>query len=189
MAEDGVNFPRATSFLQALIGIIGLRATEDIRRGQFVGKYVGELLTPDEAQERRRASKAAKKKDIYLFALDKFVDPESPDPRLHQAYEIDGEFMSGPTRFINHSCDPNLRIFAIVNDHANKPFHDLCFFALRDIDRFEELTFDYLDGVDGEKPQEHRGRPRRNKADNEEDELTKTRCLCGAKGCRKFLWT
>lgn len=82
--------------------------------------------------------------------------------------------MSGPTRFINHSCDPNLRIFARVGDHADKHLHDLALFALREIPRGEELTFDYVDGVD----------------DNEEPEDPKnmTACLCGSTNCRKYLW-
>ncbi|KAG4427183.1 Histone-lysine N-methyltransferase, H3 lysine-9 specific dim-5, partial [Cadophora sp. M221] len=103
-----------------------LRSTEDIKRGQFVGSYVGELITSQEALMRRDAASSFSHKDVYLFALDKFSDPKSQDPRLRDdPYEIDGEFFSGPTRFINHSCDPNLRIFAVVTDHANKPFHGL----------------------------------------------------------------
>lgn len=100
--------------------------------------------------------------------------------------------MSGPTRFINHSCDPNLRIFAVVKDHANKPFHELCFFAVKPIERFTELTFDYLDGVDGVKGEKKGRRPRmldpEEAAEEDEEELIKTRCLCGAKNCRKWLW-
>ncbi len=85
---------------------------------------------------------------MYLFALDKFTDPDSLDPRLKgPPLEVDGEFMSGPTRFINHSCDPNLRIFARVGDHADKHIHDLALFAIKDIAQGQELTFDYVDGV------------------------------------------
>lgn len=84
--------------------------------------------------------------------------------------------MSGPTRFINHSCDPNMRIFARVGDHADKHIHDLALFAIKDIPKGTELTFDYVDGVsnDGEEP--------------EGDVGHMTRCLCGSKKCRKFLW-
>lgn len=82
--------------------------------------------------------------------------------------------MSGPTRFINHSCDPNLRIFARVGDHADKHLHDLALFALRDIPKGEELTFDYVSrGDDVEEP---------------EDPTNMTPCLCGSANCRKYLW-
>ncbi|KAI6246071.1 Histone-lysine N-methyltransferase, H3 lysine-9 specific dim-5 [Erysiphe necator] len=155
----------------------GLRSTEDIKKGQFVDSYVGELITAEEANWRRAQSTKSQKKDVYLFALDKFTDPNSSDERLRgEPYEIDGEYFAGPTRFINHSCEPNLRIFAVVRDLANKPFHDLCFFALKEIPRFTELTFDYAGGVRGEE----KG------IDHMEEGMT--RCLCGSKNCRNWLW-
>lgn len=84
--------------------------------------------------------------------------------------------MSGPTRFINHSCDPNMRIFARVGDHADKHLHDLALFAIKDIVAGDELTFDYVNGLadDGEEPEGGFGEM--------------TRCLCGSAKCRKFLW-
>ncbi|TQV93869.1 histone-lysine N-methyltransferase [Cordyceps javanica] len=126
----------------------GVRPQTPIKQGQFVDRYLGEIITAEEADRRRANSAVSQQKDVYLFALDKFTDPNSLDPRLNgPPLEVDGEFMSGPTRFINHSCDPNLRIFARVGDHADKHIHDLALFAIKDIQRGEELTFDYVDGV------------------------------------------
>ncbi|KAI0018500.1 SET domain-containing protein [Xylariomycetidae sp. FL0641] len=157
----------------------GVRCMVDVKKGQFIDKYMGEIISAKEADRRRAKSHIAQRKDVYLFALDKFSDPESLDVRLQGApLEVDGEFMSGPTRFVNHSCDPNLRIFARVGDHADKHLHDLALFAIRDIPRGEELTFDYVDGVD----------------DLDMDALDPakqkdmTRCLCGSKNCRGYLW-
>ncbi|KAI1825290.1 SET domain-containing protein [Xylaria intraflava] len=157
----------------------GVRSTADIKKGQFVDKYTGEIITGKEANRRRAKSHIAQRKDVYLFALDKFSDPDSFDDRLRGApLEVDGEYFAGPTRFINHSCEPNLRIFARVGDHADKHIHDLAFFAIKDIPRGEELTFDYVDGVD----------------DSVKDALDlgkqkdMTRCLCGSRKCRGFLW-
>ncbi|KAG4435523.1 hypothetical protein IFR05_008990 [Cadophora sp. M221] len=162
----------------------GVRAKEDIKRGQFVGSYVGELITSTEARLRREAGSSLSHKDVYLFALDKFSDPDSQDPRLRgDPYEIDGEFFSGPTRFINHSCDPNLRIFAVVTDHANKPFHGLSFFALKDIEKETELTFDYTDGVSHRKDERNI-----NDLTDKEWATTVTVCLCGANNCRGYLF-
>ncbi|KAJ3464483.1 Histone-lysine N-methyltransferase, H3 lysine-9 specific dim-5 [Fusarium solani] len=155
----------------------GVRSTDHIKKGQFVDRYLGEIITSTEADRRRSQSAISQRKDVYLFALDKFTDPNSYDPRLKgPPLEVDGEFMSGPTRFINHSCDPNMRIFARVGDHADKHIHDLALFAIKDIPKGTELTFDYVDGVsnDGEEP--------------EGDVGHMTRCLCGSKKCRKFLW-
>jgi histone-lysine N-methyltransferase SUV39H len=145
-----------------------------------VDRYVGEIITGAEAQRRREESDIAQRKDVYLFALDKFSDENSMDPRLAgPSFEVDGEFKSGPTRFINHSCDPNLRSFAKVGDHADKHIHDLALFAIRDIPAGQELTFDYVDGADTDL------------AIDSTDPLKKqdmTRCLCGSEDCRGFLW-
>lgn len=156
----------------------GVHAQVAIKKGQFVDRYLGEIITSAEADRRRAASAISQRKDVYLFALDKFTNPESLDPRLKgPPLEVDGEFLSGPTRFINHSCDPSLRIFARVGDHADKHIHDLALFAIREIAAGEELTFDYVDGVT---------------EDGAEMELGNgahmTKCLCGSRKCRGFLW-
>ncbi|KAK8878787.1 Histone-lysine N-methyltransferase H3 lysine-9 specific dim-5 [Apiospora arundinis] len=157
----------------------GVKSPVDIKTGQFIDRYLGEIITPKEADRRRAKSDIAQRKEVYLFALDKFSDPDSPDERLRgPPLEVDGEFMSGPTRFINHSCDPNLRIFARVGDHADKHIHDLALFAIKDIPKGTELTFDYVDGIE----------------DSESDAMDPakkkdmTPCLCGSRKCRGFLW-
>lgn len=144
-------------------------------RGQYIDKYVGEIITNATANARRAEAQSAKRKDVYLFALDKFNDKASHDPRLAcEPYEIDGENASGPTRFINHSCDPNLRIVARVADYCEKDLHELAFFALDDIEAGTELTFDYVDGKPGDL--------------DSVDKEDMTVCLCGAGNCRGFLW-
>ncbi|KAH6648269.1 histone-lysine N-methyltransferase [Truncatella angustata] len=159
----------------------GVRSTVDLKKGQFVDTYMGEVITPEEADRRRALSDIASRKDVYLFALDKFSDPESPDERLRgPPLEVDGEFMSGPSRFINHSCDPNLRIFARVGDHADKHLHDLAFFAIRDIPKGDELTFDYVDGVKDDDMVNDALDPAKKK--------DMAICLCGTAKCRGFLW-
>lgn len=156
----------------------GVKTMRELKRGQFVDRYFGEIITLNEANRRRDNASMAQRKDVYLFALDKFTDPESQDIRLREPRECDGEFMSGPTRFINHSCNPNLRIFARVGDHADKHIHDLALFAVKDIGKGDELTFDYVDGqeeIEGD-------------ARNERMQGEMTRCLCGSKNCRGYLW-
>lgn len=158
----------------------GVRSSVVIQPGQYVDKYVGEIITSDEADRRRKESNVAERKDVYLFALDKFSDPESMDPRLAgPPYEVDGEFMSGPTRFINHSCSPNLRSFARVGDHADKHIHDLALFAIRSIPAGEELTFDYVDGEETDLVEDSNDPAKRQDM---------TRCLCGSEDCRGYLW-
>jgi histone-lysine N-methyltransferase SUV39H len=151
----------------------------EIKKGQYIDRYLGEIITAKQANGRRKASDVAQRKDVYLFALDKFSDPDSMDPRLAgPSYEVDGEFCAGPTRFINHSCDPNMRSFARVGDHADKHIHDLAFFAIQDIPANIELTFDYVDGEDTLMEDSHD--PAKVK--------DMTKCLCGSPNCRGFLW-
>jgi histone-lysine N-methyltransferase SUV39H len=127
----------------------------------------------------RRSKVAAKGKDSYLFTLDKFQD-DLPD---ESPYEIDGEFVGGPSRFINHSCDPNCAVYAVCCDKNNLYQYDLAFFALRDIKPREELTFDYLSSSGDVEEEE------------EEDEKANSSqkdppipCLCRSTNCRKILW-
>lgn len=157
----------------------GVRCPVPLRKGQFVDRYVGEVITNDEANRRREESSLAQRKDVYLFGLDKFSNPESLDELLSgPPLEVDGEYMSGPTRFINHSCEPNLRIFARVGDHVDKYIHDLALFAICDIPQNQELTFDYVPDFG------------KMELDSHDPLKTKdmTKCLCGTKKCRGFLW-
>lgn len=165
--------PRSTPLQTHTHTTPGVRSTVDIKKGQFVDRYIGEIITAAESARRRKLS--SHKKDVYLFDLDKFHDPASLDPRLREPpHVVDGEFMSGPTRFINHSCDPNLRIYSRVGDHVDKPLHDLALFAVRDVPRGTELTFDYTAGV----VEDEAGG----------DRAGMTRCLCGSENCRGWLF-
>lgn len=159
--------------LKIYLRLPGVRSTVDIKKGQFVDRYIGEIITASESARRRKLS--SHKKDVYLFDLDKFHDPNSIDPRLRKPpHVVDGEFMSGPTRFINHSCDPNLRIYSRVGDHVDKHLHDLALFAVRDVPRGSELTFDYTAGV----VEDEVGG----------DRAGMTRCFCGSENCRGWLF-
>lgn len=149
----------------------GLRCTEDIHEGQFVDTYRGEVITDAEATRREETS--TKAKASYLYSLDKFVESEGIDE--DDVYVVDGEFMGGPTKFINHSCDPNCRQYTVSYNKHDPRLYDIAFFACRFIPAGEELTFDYLDLDEGEPM-----------AEPEDDAIP---CLCGATNCRKWLWT
>jgi histone-lysine N-methyltransferase SUV39H len=167
---DGVSLLALISVTQLTLS--GLQSTETLEQGQFIDTYLGEVITKEECD--RRASTAAKGKDSYIFTLDKFEADLTEDP-----YEVDGEFVGGPSRFINHSCDPNCAVYAVCRDKNNLYQYDLAFFALRDIKPREELTFDYLAGVPEEKDEEEI---------NSSQKEPPIRCLCGSKNCRKILW-
>jgi len=52
--------------------------------------------------------------------------------------------MGNITHFINHSCDPNLEVYCAQCDYYEMNIFRIAFFAKRDIQIDEELTFDYI---------------------------------------------
>ena len=60
-------------------------------------------------------------------------------------YVCDGLHLEGPTRFINHSCEPNCAIYTVSYNHADTNIYDLAFFATEPIIAGTELTFNYVD--------------------------------------------
>jgi SET domain-containing protein len=87
---------------------------------------------------------------------------------------IDAEENGNVSRFLNHSCDPNL-YFDIVRVNHFVP--QVAFYALRDIKEGEELTFSYCDSsmIDDNINRE------------ESFEFSYKPCLCGEKNCKKYL--
>jgi histone-lysine N-methyltransferase SUV39H len=144
---------------------------QDLHEGQFIDTYRGEVITDAEATHRETSS--SKDKASYLYSLDKFA--ESEGLKEEDLYVVDGEFMGGPTKFINHSCDPNCRQYTVSYNKHDPRVYDIAFFARKFIPKGQELTFDYLDKEEGEEMDKPG-----------EDAIP---CLCGAKNCRKWLWT
>jgi len=88
-------------------------------------------------------------------------------------YVVDGQKFGSPTRFINHSCNPNCIIAPVyTTNHADHLIYYLAFFALRDIPIGTELTFDYNPNWDGSK----------------KIDPNAVKCLCGEPNCRGQLW-
>ncbi|KAF6998202.1 hypothetical protein CFC21_014340 [Triticum aestivum] len=128
----------------------GLKLQEEVSEGRFLIEYVGEVLdiTTYESRQRDYASKG--KKHFYFMALD-------------GGEVIDACTKGNLGRFINHSCSPNCRTEKwMVNG-------EVCIgiFAMRNIKKDEELTFDYnYVRVSGAAPQ---------------------KCFCGTAKCRGYI--
>lgn len=104
----------------------GLQLVENIYKGQFLIEYVGEVLDLHAYEGRQKEYASRGHKHFYFMTLD-------------SNEVIDACAKGNLGRFINHSCDPNCRTEKwMVNG-------EICIglFALRDIKKGEEVTFDY----------------------------------------------
>ncbi|XP_014480205.1 PREDICTED: histone-lysine N-methyltransferase NSD2 isoform X2 [Dinoponera quadriceps] len=111
----------------------GLKALEDIKTGQFVIEYVGEVIDEAEYKHRLHRKKELKNENFYFLTID-------------NNRTIDAEPKGNLSRFMNHSCAPNCETQKwTVNGDTR-----IGLFALRDIESGEELTFNYNLASDGE---------------------------------------
>lgn len=99
---------------------LGVQAMTKIPRGTFVSEYTGEILTDAEADRRTD--------DSYFFDLG------SSD------LCIDANFYGNVSRFINHSCEPNVVPIRVYYEHQDLRFPKIAFFACKDIEATEEIT-------------------------------------------------
>ena len=104
----------------------GLKATHDIKNGEFVIEYVGEVISKEMCNDRIKKAQDKGEKNFYMLTL---------EPGL----VIDACYKANKARFINHSCDPNLETQAWTVGCKTC----IGLFAIKDIPAGTELTFDY----------------------------------------------
>lgn len=196
--EAGVSHT-GTGAYSALLTILGLRSQVDLVRGQFIDTYRGEIITDAEATRREREAVGGLKPS-YLYSLDKHaVDDDEVDIyalKRSDCYIVDGEYQGGPTRFINHSCDPNVRQFTVQYNKFDEKIYELAFFALHDIPAMTELTFDYQDKDEEDEDKDkdkntntkENGFPASQASPATDGGATRMDCRCGSKNCRGTLW-
>ncbi|GAA5913841.1 hypothetical protein JCM8208_004767 [Rhodotorula glutinis] len=105
----------------------GLKTMVDIKEGDFVIEYRGEIISRDES---------------YHRVLTTYKDQGSYYFMDYDGFEvIDAGQRGNSARFINHSCGPNLQVvrwrLATVEEYQ------MGLFALHDIPAGTELTYDY----------------------------------------------
>ncbi|RXM29885.1 Histone-lysine N-methyltransferase NSD2 [Acipenser ruthenus] len=113
----------------------GLVAKRDIKKGEFVNEYVGELIDEEECRARIRYAQEHDISHFYMLTIDK--------DRI-----IDAGLKGNYSRFMNHSCQPNCETQKwTVNGDTR-----VGLFAGCDIPAGTELTFNYnLDCLGNEK--------------------------------------
>ncbi|GAB4857235.1 hypothetical protein Ancab_015142 [Ancistrocladus abbreviatus] len=119
----------------------GLFADQLIQSGQFVCEYAGELLTTKEARRRQTMYDELASSGQFSHAL-LVVREHLPSRKACFRINIDATRIGNVARFINHSCDGgNLSTVLVRSSGALLP--RICFFASRDVQVGEELTFSY----------------------------------------------
>ncbi|XP_074572949.1 histone-lysine N-methyltransferase ASHH3-like isoform X1 [Curcuma longa] len=104
----------------------GIVTEEDIKRGDFVIEYVGEVIDDKTCEERLWKMKHCGDTNFYLCEISRDM-------------VIDATFKGNKSRFINHSCQPNTEMQKWTIDGEIR----IGIFATRDIKKGEELTYDY----------------------------------------------
>jgi len=99
----------------------GVFALQPIAAGQTIIEYTGEVISWPEAL-RRHPHDPSQPDHTFYFHID--------DERV-----IDGKVGGNLSRWINHACDPNVE----ADDSSGRIY----LLAMRDIERGDELFFDY----------------------------------------------
>uniref|UniRef100_A0ACD5XQY9 Uncharacterized protein n=1 Tax=Avena sativa TaxID=4498 RepID=A0ACD5XQY9_AVESA len=104
----------------------GLVAVDEIKKGEFVIEYVGEVIDDRTCEERLWKMKRQRYTNFYLCEVSSNM-------------VIDATNKGNKSRFINHSCEPNTEMQKWTVDGETR----VGIFSLRDIKKGEELTYDY----------------------------------------------
>ncbi|KIV99193.1 hypothetical protein, variant [Verruconis gallopava] len=129
----------------------GLYAEENIAASDMIIEYVGEKVRQRVADLREINYQKQGIGSSYLFRIDEDT-------------VVDATKKGGIARFINHSCVPNCTAKIIKVEGTKR----IVIYALRDIAKNEELTYDY-------------------KFEREINSDDRIPCLCGSVGCKGFL--
>lgn len=161
----------------------GVKALRKIHRGEFICEYVGEIIKPEEAERRGRIYDAEGR--TYLFDLD-FNSSDNP-------YTVDAATYGNISHFINHSCEPNLGVWAVWINCLDPNLPKLALFSLREIEKNEELSFDYManNNTSNTNTPEKSDTPSRSKLNiaEESSQLSNGQiCKCAADKCRRYLF-
>ncbi|MCO5610217.1 hypothetical protein L7F22_064453 [Adiantum nelumboides] len=104
----------------------GLLAAQDVKMGEFVIEYCGEVISCEEARARSQVYEVEGLQDAYIISLS-------------GSEFIDATKKGSLGRFINHSCDPNCetRKWTVLGEVR------VGIFAKKDIKAGTELTYNY----------------------------------------------
>ena len=184
--QYGINHKFLVKYISKNKGF-GVFTEEDIEKGEFVGEYIGTIITKNEAEKKIHFNHINQKPNYVLQLKEEY-------PNIVISTYIDSEIYGNFARFINHSCEPNLD-FEIIRVNSFIP--RCAFFANRKILAGEEITFSYI-GTNNEIKKDdyneikniHEEEKENNKVENNNNEnisFSYKKCYCGAKNCNGFI--
>lgn len=118
-----------------------VRAGEPILRGTFVCEYIGEVLDEQEAEKRRE--RYGLEGCSYMYNIDAHTNDMSRLMEGQARLVIDATNYGNVSRFINHSCSPNLVNHQVLVDSMDSRRSHIGLYASQDIASGEELTYNY----------------------------------------------
>ncbi|VVB03320.1 unnamed protein product [Arabis nemorensis] len=104
----------------------GIVAEEEIKQGEFIIEYVGEVIDDKTCEERLWKMKHRGETNFYLCEINRDM-------------VIDATHKGNKSRYINHSCNPNTQMQKWIIDGETR----IGIFATCDIKKGEHLTYDY----------------------------------------------
>ncbi|KAG1756670.1 SET domain-containing protein [Suillus paluster] len=151
----------------------GARCRVALPRGKVLGIYTGTLV------RREDVDNLPPEHIGYVFDLDGTEIRGQHNPG--DKFSVDSYDYGNWTRFVNHSCAPNMKVYCVVFDtirEVNMPY--VAFVASRDIPAGEELNIDYEPSAAeeiaaGTTKQKQKMSP------------TALLCRCGAEQCRGWI--
>lgn len=157
----------------------GVRTTIPILAGQFVCEYAGEIIGKEEAISRMK--KNNRRGNNYIFWLtEHFRSSESDDSRMFEI-AVDATVFGNIGRYINHSCEPNCKIIPVRIDSL---IPKLGIFAMKMIQKGEEITYDY---AGGDQIVTNSANNLPENGDDDDDAIERKFCYCDSTKCRKYL--
>lgn len=112
---------------------LGIFADENIMADQFIVEYVGEIVSHQQLVKRMAKYKRSKNKHSYIMSA------ECETLIGKKTMIVDATEMGNISRYFNHSCDPN----CYVEIWETFGYNRIGIFAKRNIQKAEELTYDY----------------------------------------------
>ncbi|VFQ79998.1 unnamed protein product [Cuscuta campestris] len=164
----------------------GVRSWDYIPSGAPICEYIGRLMKTDQVDPKTDTS--------YVFDIDCLQTMKGLDGRESRLGEvtlpdhmesgsekasapefcIDGFSCGNVSRFINHSCQPNLFVQCVLSNHHDIKLARVVLVAADNIPPLQELSYDYGYEL--------------NSVTDADGKIKRLNCYCGAAACRKRLY-